>query len=296
MRRWKAHRGKIASLSFSRDGRLLASVSGSGRESFIWNALTGEVVRTPARRYEGDRRPILCSTFSPVADLFVVLHYMQVELWDTAGWVRLGDGPSSATNGEVAVLPTVPPRVTVSGAGGLEIHELPAGAHRLVLVSRWQVGFIPRFDVAASGSVAALHRSNRTAVYAVPSGVLLAEVRHPEGEYAGPVRFSPDSSRLVFFCTNTIESHPATLDDPRDVIRCVGHTNKVWVLRYTPDGRSLVSASSDGTVRVWEAATGLQKQCFEMNVGKLAAADVSPDGTTAAVGGVTGEIVVWDLE
>ena len=93
-----------------------------------------------------------------------------------------------------------------------------------------------------------------------------------------------------------IESHPATLDNPDDVIRYVGHTNKVWTLRYTPDGRSLISASSDGTVRVWEAATGLQRTCFPMGLGKIVAADVSPDGTVAAVGGATGEIVVWDLE
>lgn len=87
-----------------------------------------------------------------------------------------------------------------------------------------------------------------------------------------------------------------TLDANQDVIRYVGHTSDVWALRYTPDGQSLISASSDGTVRVWEAATGLQQRVFEMNVGKMLAADVSPDGTVAAVGGATGEIVVWDVD
>jgi WD40 repeat protein len=35
-----------------------------------------------------------------------------------------------------------------------------------------------------------------------------------------------------------------------------GHTGEVWVLKWSPDGRRIASASSDGTVQVWDALTG----------------------------------------
>jgi WD40 repeat protein len=36
-----------------------------------------------------------------------------------------------------------------------------------------------------------------------------------------------------------------------------GHTREVWSVSFSPDGTRIVSGSSDSTVRVWDAATGL---------------------------------------
>jgi WD40 repeat protein len=70
-----------------------------------------------------------------------------------------------------------------------------------------------------------------------------------------------------------------------------GHTSLVNRLLFTPDGKQLVSVSSDKTIRVWDVGRGATVRVLRPPVGKgkegeLFAADLSPDGKTLAVGGV----------
>jgi WD40 repeat protein len=50
---------------------------------------------------------------------------------------------------------------------------------------------------------------------------------------------------------------------------------------FVPDGTLIVTGSSDGEVRVWDAATGASRACFECN-DRVNALAVSPDGMVVA--------------
>jgi WD40 repeat protein len=67
-------------------------------------------------------------------------------------------------------------------------------------------------------------------------------------------------------------------------------------LCYSPDGRSLVLACDDGSVRVWDRAEGRQTQAFDWKLGsKVFSVTCAPDGMTCAAGGTDGQIVLWDV-
>lgn len=74
-----------------------------------------------------------------------------------------------------------------------------------------------------------------------------------------------------------------------------GHNNSVQALAATPDGRLLVSASWDRTVRVWDLATGRAVHVFEGHDQYVESVGITPDGRSAVSGSVDGSVRVWDL-
>ena len=61
------------------------------------------------------------------------------------------------------------------------------------------------------------------------------------------------------------------------------HTDRVWSVSYSPDGRTLASGSEDSTVRLWDVATGTLKNTLE-HTSAIRSVIYSPDGRTLASG------------
>src|SRR5262249_9988844 len=78
--------------------------------------------------------------------------------------------------------------------------------------------------------------------------------------------------------------------------RLTGHESVVLAARFSPDGKTAVSAGLDGTLRVWDATS--LKELTKVTVGEDVVTDlaVAPDGRTVALGSAHGRIRLWDLK
>jgi WD40 repeat protein len=77
--------------------------------------------------------------------------------------------------------------------------------------------------------------------------------------------------------------------------RFEGHSQEVNGVAFGPDGRRLLSGGLDGTVRLWDVATGKEIRRCEGSAGEVRAVAFSPDNHHAASCGSEGT-TIWDVE
>ena len=80
------------------------------------------------------------------------------------------------------------------------------------------------------------------------------------------------------------------------VLTLEGHTDSVESVSYSSDGRTIASASWDGTVKLWNVESGDIIFTLEGHTGGADALSFSPDGRTLASGSWDGAVKLWDVE
>jgi TPR repeat protein len=73
----------------------------------------------------------------------------------------------------------------------------------------------------------------------------------------------------------------------------VGHTDQLASASYSDDGHRIVTASDDGTARIWDADTGRQIGALKRG-GRVTNATFSRDGRRIATASDDGTISIWD--
>jgi WD40 repeat protein len=107
---------------------------------------------------------------------------------------------------------------------------------------------------------------------------------------------SPDGSTLVM-----VHGHELELWDTGDLerpLRRVRPASRSQILRaaFHPSGDVLMTVGNQPVVRFWDARTWAEARTFAWDLGKLQSVAFSPDGSMAAVGAVTGRVLVWDVD
>jgi WD40 repeat protein len=74
-----------------------------------------------------------------------------------------------------------------------------------------------------------------------------------------------------------------------------GHSDEVFSVAYSPDGRYLASGSIDQTIKIWEVATGKELRTLTGHSGGVFLVVYSPDGRYLASGSSDKTIKIWEV-
>jgi len=145
-------------------------------------------------------------------------------------------------------------------------------------------------DVSRDGTMLATASFDRTVkLWDVKSGreIISLAVHAPVSCCA----FSPDAKkvavvskeRLTVWCAETGQRilcmrGTENLDTYKDALISPSHGDTIYDCAYSPDGRKIVTASGDNTLKIWEADTGQELLKLKGHTGNVTCCDFSPDG------------------
>ena len=114
------------------------------------------------------------------------------------------------------------------------------------------------------------------------------------GTGGGNSAFAPDGSRVAF--PDGLRGAAHLWSEDKGSVPLEGHTDQVNYMRFSGDGRLLVTSSSDGTVRVWNGKTGAPLASSPPQGEIFPVVAVSHDGARIASVSLDGRLWLWGFE
>ena len=246
-------------LAISPDGKTLASGGTDASAVRLWDARTGKQIRALSH----DQVLVHGLAFSPGGKSLVVAG---------GSAVRRSDG---------------------SADGKVILWDLSQATARTVTTRAWALSaaFPPDHNhwlaVGTDGpNIRIVDLSRATVEYTL-------DERGPIGAMA----FSPDGQRLAASSGDQVrlwdwQQRSGPLADLH-----TGHSGRVTSVQYSPDGNWLVTASLDGTAKLWDLRLSQCAATFAPGTYKsgMSVALFTPDGQSIITAGDDGQIRVWDV-
>ena len=297
LRELKAKNEWVFALAFSPDGSMLATVGGDRAiRLWDWRSLRElAVIRAHDSEIESvcfspDRRKLLTGSRDHTAKIWDIESLLAPEVLagHTDYVFSVAFSPDSCT------LATASNDRSVKlwdAATGKPLHTLNGHTREV-----FAAAFSPSGERLATGSA-----DHTVKIWDVNTGRQILSINDLTA-FVRSVAFSPDGRMLAagsHHTSETFQSEERTVRifdaaTGRELRSLRGHKEEVMSVAFSPDGRTLASASWDKTIKLWDVETGRELMTLRGHTEGVWSVAFSPDGKRLATGGRDDTVRVWD--
>lgn len=283
----KGHSSSVNTVAFSPDGKTIAS--GSGDHTIrLWDVATDSELRT----LRGHSAPT-SAAFSADGKTIEDFGGKKTKLWDVStGTMQAVERPDPVYSDKVSLDRKMLARISDNS---IKLIEVSSGKEMRTIKPHsnvYSVIFSPNGRILATSS----NTEGPTELWDVSSGNQLAALA---GDSTGIIvlTFSHDSKMLAggrgrFIALWDVASGALL----HNLNNAEGKgSNPFPPIVFSRDGKLIATGNDDGTIRVWNVATGNERYTLRGHAGYLQALDFSPDNKYLVSGSYDATVKVWNV-
>jgi WD40 repeat protein len=253
------HQDFVNDARFDSSGRRVVTASEDGTAR-LWDSQTGDLLAV----LSGHGGPVTSAIFNPNGSQVATANdHSTIGIWDAVDGSELFVLPESILEGQYTNLavraivfsPDGSRLVAAGDDGHVNVWDTQTGANMLNINAHGRG--ITWADLSPDGNriVSASFFAGVTSIWNAADGSELITINH--GGIINDVAFSTDGTSVATAVGSDVRVWNAVSGEILVVLK--GHTGTIRTVEFSPNGEELVTASADGTARIWNVSVAAQE-------------------------------------